>query len=198
MSHKITSSREVDRSGRKLPIYPEIVSRVDRIQQREVDNCSVATLKLGNDPCLKDRVIEPIIRRCLKDYADACTTVIIGKAGEECGIMTYDLESSFEASDLLDPDFPNNCRDVFPEDDDYRPEHVLSSICNSRIELIVQILTEMETIWFNKKPVSEENVEICRQLWEYANEDAGKFVKDKYGAEKSEEFLTMGTTLFDA
>lgn len=197
MSKKITSNRLVIEGSRKLPCYPEIISRVDRVQCREIENCCVATLKIGDDPCLKNRDVARIIRRCLKDYANAFTTVIIGKAGGECGIMTYDLESHYEARDLLDPEFPNNGRDIFPEDDDYRPEHVLSLVCHSRIEVIVKILTDMESAWMNMKSISESNIDVCSLLWNYAKEEAASFVKDKFGAEKAEEFLNMGCTLFN-
>ena len=201
MSHKVAYTRlvlEGENPHRELPKYPEIISRVDRIQCREIENCCIQTLKIGEDPCIENRNVEPIIRRCLKDYANACTTCIIGKAGEECGVLSFDIDNTYSSSDLLDPDFPDNGRDIFPEDDDVRPEHVLSSLCSSRIEQIVRILKNMEQSWFTQNKISEENgFEICNRLWEYAKEESAEYIRQKFGAEKAEEFVIMGSSLFD-
>ena len=175
------------------------ISRLDRVQNREIENCNIETLKIGTDPCLEKRNTEPMIRRCLRDYSETFTTCIVGKAGEECGLLSYDLESKFDSGDLLDPEFPCNGIDVFPEDDDYRPEHVLSSICKSRIEVVVKVMLEMELSWKHLEPrVVDANFDIARCLWCYGKEEGSMFMKDKFGAEKAEEFMTIGNKLFDA
>ena len=147
--------------------------------------------------CNHDKIVY-LKKNCLREFSETFTTCVVGKAGEECGLLSYDVESKFDRGDLLDPEFPCNGRDVFAEDDDCRPEHVLSSLCNSRIEVVVKVMLEMEMSWKYLEPrVVDANFDIARRLWSFAKEEGSMFMREKFGLEKAEEFMTIGSELFD-
>lgn len=132
-----------------------------------------------------------------KDYSSVCTTRIVGLAAEECGLLSYDLDQSFDKNDLLDHEFPLVIGDSIYEQPMIKPEDILVDICGKRIEEIVEVIGDMEKSWLTRKnQVGKEYQPSSEKLWEFVKDHAENHVECMYGEEFKEEFTRLGDDLF--
>ncbi len=130
-----------------------------------------------------------IMNECLNDYYKACTTRIIGLAGEECGRIGYHQDNDFDKYDIMDPDFGES------DFDESLPTlaQFLERMCNDNILAIINAMDMMEKSWKTRKPYKSS---VSKTLWEFVNEDACHHVNTLYGEHKEKEFRHMGDKLF--
>lgn len=82
----------------------------------------------------------------MKSYSAMMTTCIVGNAGRDCNLVSYDEHLSFDKDDILDPEFPLTTEGCCLPDDYYcdRPEHVLMRMCNGLTPTTVNVIGNME------------------------------------------------------
>lgn len=132
-----------------------------------------------------------------EEYSAVCTTRIVGLAAEECGLLSFDLDQSFEKNDLMDPEFPLGVDGIY-EERLLTPEDILVDICGTRVEVIVETMGDMEHSWTTRKnQVKSENKIVASKLWEFVRDHAEEHISCMYGEEYKEEFTQLGDYLFD-
>lgn len=132
----------------------------------------------------------------LQEYSVACTTRIVGLAGEECGRLSYDIDQVFDKNELLDPEFPLT---VFSEDTMINPEDILTDICGARLEHIVETIGKMEDCWLQIGYFGSGTFDIgvARKLWDFVKDHAAYHVESLYGEKSMKEFYNIGNQLFN-
>jgi hypothetical protein len=75
----------------------------------------------------------------------------------------------------------------------------LASICTCRIEYVVKVMKEMEESWKTRRTVvvGNDGFDICNRLWSFSKDEAGEFMKAKYGENEAKEFMELGCKLFE-
>lgn len=134
----------------------------------------------------------------LKLYSVACTTRIVGLAAEECGRLSYHVDQEFDKEELVDPDFPFNSVSDFKYDDYVvNPIDILTDVCGTRLEIIIDTIGKMEECWIQAGQFhSSFNKDVARKLWEFVEDHAKYHVESLYGEEYEKEFSRIGNHLF--
>lgn len=153
------------------------------------DECTVKMAKELNSKILAER--------CMKDYAESCTTRIVSLAGEESGRLGYNEDNTFTSNELLDPDFGSLFEDKFEDEFKPTPADVLERLCNVDIVTIVDTLKYMEKSWLSfSSIVPPRYTATAKVLWEFIAEEGTHHVKTLYGDLKSDEFESTGNRFF--
>ena len=153
------------------------------------DECTVKLARELNSSILAER--------CKKDYADSCTTRIIGFAGEECGRLGYNQDNTFTKNELLDPDLGSLFEDKFEDESKPNPAEFLERLCNTDIISVINTLSYMEKSWIcYSSIVPPRYTNTAKKLWEFVSEEGTQHVKNLYGDLKSKEFEDTGNRFF--
>lgn len=144
-----------------------------------------------------------------KKFQIALTTRIVGLAAEECGLLGYNPDITFEIRDIIDPEFPLTEADQWPENNkNMIPVQFLEDLCECRENKIITVVEQMERAWtkgnddkdfdYCGNVVYGERIpqKIANTLWEFAKVEAVHHVGELFGDEYMKEFEILGDKLF--